>query len=188
MSALVREAIERGGLGGVLAARQAKDFVALAQAEPLLETCDLLVLGALADSIRREELGDEVRIYANTEADPGEAFVFGASERGLALLRRVAIARVTAPVRARVRVDWGSAGLELAQVALGFGASELEGPLANKRGLPIAEDATKKLRGQGMVAVQALARKELAGLIRRAGREPVFVDARAAAQRAEARP
>ncbi len=188
MSALVTSAIERGGLGELLAARRSGDFAALAQAAPLLEACDLLLLGALADLIRREEVGDEVKIYANAEVDHGDASIFGARERGIVLLRRVAIARITGPARARVRVDWGSAGLEIAQVALGFGASELEGPIANKRGLPIAEDATKKLKGQGMVSVQALAKKELAGLIRRAGREPVFASARANVEASEVRP
>lgn len=188
MSALILSAIERGGLGDVLVARRARDFGALTTAITRLEACDLLILGALADVVRREEVGDEVRIYANTEADLGDSLVFGANERGLALLRRVAIARITGPARARVRVDWGSVGLEIAQVALGFGASELEGPIANKRGLPIAEDATKKLKGQGMVAVQALAKAELAGLIRRIGREPVFVSTRTSAESSEARP
>lgn len=188
MSALIQTAIERGGLGDVLAARRARDFAALERAVVRLEASDLLLLGALADVVRREEVGDEVRIYANTEAEPGDALVFGPTERGLALLRRVAMARLTGPLRARVRVDWGSVGLEIAQVALGFGASELEGPIANKRGLPIAEDATKKLKGQGMVSVQALAKKELAGLIRRAGREPVFASARANVEASEVRP
>ena len=44
------------------------------------------------------------------------------------------IARITGPHAARVRVDWSEIGLELAQVALGFGASELVGPIANTPG------------------------------------------------------
>ncbi len=171
---IVLEAIEQAGLGDLLAARRAHDAAALAAATPRLEACDLMVLGALADLVRKEEVGDDVRIFANVDGTGDGVTVFGEGERGLTLLRKVAIARLTKPRAARIRVDWGKTGLEIAQVALGFGASELEGPIANKRGLPIAEDAMKKVKGQGMVAVQALAKKELAGLLRRAGREPIF--------------
>lgn len=175
MSALVLSALARGGLADVLAARRARDFAALAAAQPRLRGADLLLLGALADVVRQEEVGDEVRVLANVQnARDG---VPSHSERGLALLRSVAIERITGPNGVAVRVDWGACGLEIAQVALGFGANELIGPIASKRGLPIADDATKKLKGQGMVAVQLLKTRELAGLLRRAGREPVFVGA-----------
>jgi 2-iminoacetate synthase ThiH len=90
------------------------------------------------------------------------------------MLRKVAIARITGPHAARVRIDWSESGLEVAQVALGFGASELLGPLANRRGLPIADDAVRKVKGQGMVEVQALKKKELATLLALAGRRAVF--------------
>jgi hypothetical protein len=93
-------------------------------------------------------------------------------------LRRVATARITGPLAARVRVDWSEVGLELAQVALGFGASELLGPIANKRGLAIADDATKKVKGEGMVSLQHLKTQELAGLVRRSGRRVVIVGPR----------
>jgi len=175
MSALILSAIEQGGLADVLAARRAKDFEALAAAKARLETADLLLLGALADVVRREEVGDDVKVHANVQT--ARDGVPSHDERGLDLLRAVAIARITGPRAVPVRVDWGVCGLEIAQVALGFGANELIGPIASKRGLPIAEDATKKLKGQGMVAVQLLKTRELAGLLRRAGREPVFVGA-----------
>ena len=81
---------------------------------------------------------------------------------------------------ARVRIDWSECGLELAQVALGFGASELWGRIANRRGLPIAEGATKKVRGEGMVAVAALKKKELKDLLAMAGRTAVFDSAEGA--------
>ncbi len=180
MSALVLSAIEKSGLGAVFGLRKEKNAAALASLVPQLEAADLLVLGALADRIRALEVGDDVRIYANagSGAERGDVIRLGEKGRGLALLRAVAVARITSAPAARVRVDWGAAGLEIAQVALGFGANELEGPLANKRGLPIADDATKKLKGQGMVSVQALARKELEGLLARAGRKALFVDGR----------
>lgn len=189
MSALVISSIERGGLGDVLAARHAKDFTALAAAKKRLEAADLLLLGALADLVRKDEVGNDVRIYANVEAERSDALVFGETERGLPLLRAIAVARITGPLHARIRILYGgdAVGLEIVQIALGFGASELEGRIANKRGLPIADDATKKLKGQGMVAVQALAKKELAGLLRRQGREPVFMESKVATT-SEARP
>ncbi len=68
--------------------------------------------------------------------------------------------------------------MELAQVALGFGASELVGPIANKRGLAIADDAEKKVKGAGMVSVQAMKQQELAGLVRRSGRRVVVIGPR----------
>jgi 2-iminoacetate synthase ThiH len=90
-------------------------------------------------------------------------------------LRAVAIARITGPRAAAVRVDWSEVGIELAQVALGFGANELVGPIANKRGLAIASDATKKVKGEGMVSLQAMKQRELAGLVRRSGRRVVIL-------------
>jgi 2-iminoacetate synthase ThiH len=90
-------------------------------------------------------------------------------------LRAVAVARVTGARAADVRVDWSEIGVELAQVALGFGANEIVGPIANKRGLAIADDATKKVKGEGNVSLQALKQRELAGLVRRSGRRVVVI-------------
>jgi hypothetical protein len=64
----------------------------------------------------------------------------------------------------------------LAQVALGFGASELSGPVVTRRGLPIAEDRTQKVKGAGLVSSQLLKKRELAVLVGMAGREAVFDD------------
>jgi len=83
---------------------------------------------------------------------------------------------VTGPRGARIRVDWTSCGLELAQVALGFGANELAGRIATKRGLAIAEG---ELAGVGkksrLESARVVKQRELAGLVERAGRVPVFV-------------
>ncbi len=77
-----------------------------------------------------------------------------------------------------VRVDWSRCGLELAQVALGFGADELVGRIVNKRGLPLGEGELlgvgKKSRHE---AADLVKRKELAAVVRRAGRVPGFVSA-----------
>ena len=93
---------------------------------------------------------------------------------GFEFLREVAVARITSEPGAPVRIDWDDAGFELAQVALGFGANELWGALANKRGLPILEDETKKVKGEGMVSVQALKKRELEKLLSYVGRKVVF--------------
>jgi 2-iminoacetate synthase ThiH len=215
MSALVERAIADAGLAPALAARRAGLLGAPHLA--LLRAADLLALGALADLVRAEEVGDEVRIYVrDAEGDgavcdeaftiasvpfgpadastfasvpfgPADAFTFpsapfggasgaGPQLTGLELLREVAVARVMGPRGARVRVDWSRCGLELAQVALGFGANELVGRIANKRGLPLAEGERlgvgKKSRH---LPADEVKRRELAGFVQRAGRTPCFV-------------
>jgi 2-iminoacetate synthase ThiH len=181
MSSWVDRAIEDAGLGEIAAARRAGDADRVRLLARQLEKADLLALGALADRVRADEVGDVVRVYANTHAEAASDVVAvtavkGQGARGTDTLRKVAIARIAGPRGARVRIDWGDTGMELAQVALGFGASELVGPIANRRGLPIADDAKKKVKGAGMVAVQALKKKELEELLARAGRTAVFVD------------
>ncbi|HEX3345681.1 MAG TPA: hypothetical protein VHS09_13955, partial [Polyangiaceae bacterium] len=140
MSALVDRALDAAGLSAFLEAR-CTDRLDAGDIERL-HRADLLALGALADRVRASEVGDEVRIFTQTAAEDAGAVVLPrmkADVTGLELLREVAIARITGPRAGRVRVDWTRAGLELAQVALGFGANELCGFIANKRGLPMAE-------------------------------------------------
>ena len=60
--------------------------------------------------------------------------------------------------------------MELAQVALGFGASDLRGPITRKSGLPIYEDEKLKVKGQGMVDLRSIKKREIAALITHAGR------------------
>jgi 2-iminoacetate synthase ThiH len=177
MSVLVERAIDAAGLSGVLAVRRAGT---LSESEiARLRTSDLLALGALADRVRREEVGDQVRIHTPPSEDRTGAIVFPLDDReltGLELLREVAIARIAGPRCAAVRVDWSRCGLELAQVALGFGANELTGQIVSKRGLPIADGA---LAGVGkksrMQSAQVVKKRELSAFVRRAGRVPVFV-------------
>jgi hypothetical protein len=179
MTALVDRAIEAAGFGTLLAVRRAS-----ASLDPYvarLRAADLLILGALADRVRSEEVGAEVRIYTSEPPPDARAAVLprdGETLTGLELLREVAIARITGPRAARVRVDWSRCGLELAQVAIGFGADELIGFIATKRGLPIAEG---EMSGVGKKSKQELAevvkRRELAECVERSGRTPVFVRA-----------
>jgi hypothetical protein len=179
VSVLVDRALDAAGLTTVLLARRAGRVAEVPVAR--LRDADLLALGALADRIRAEEVGDEVRIYLREPPDDDERVVVVPGEAsdatGLELLRDVAIARVLGPRAARVRVDWARCGLELAQVALGFGADELIGRVASKRGLPLAEG---ELLGVGkrsaLLPAEVVKRNELAGFVARAGRKPVMVD------------
>jgi 2-iminoacetate synthase ThiH len=100
--------------------------------------------------------------------------VKGASE--LDVLRAVAVARIAASKGARVGIDWSRHGIELAQVALGFGASELRGAIQRKSGLPILEEESKKVKGQGNVSLASIKRAEIAELVKHAGRRAVFAD------------
>jgi hypothetical protein len=189
MSALVDRAIEAAGLGAVLAARDAaagslgSHPVLLAK----LRAADLLALGALADRVRAAEVGPEVRIYTGPVEDDALVVVLPRDDlSGLDLLREVAIARIMGRRGTRVRIDWTRCGLELAQVALGFGANELAGFIATKRGLPIAPG---ELAGVGKKSarelVEVVKRKELAGCVERGGRVPLFVRADGAVEAVE---
>jgi hypothetical protein len=198
MSKLVDRAIDAAGLGAVLGARRALGPLDAHAAR--LRAADLLALGALADLVRAEEVGTEVRIHAGAPpgGDPSavvaprgdsSVVVLPRDDReitGLDLLREVAVARVTGPRGLHVRIDWDRCGLELAQVALGFGADELVGFIATKRGLPIADG---ELAGVGKKSRRELAqvvkRKELAACVERAGRVAVFVRADGAVETVE---
>jgi 2-iminoacetate synthase ThiH len=180
MSVLVDRAIESAGLSDLL--EMPRDGRISSDLASRLASADLLALGALADRIRQQEVGDEVRVFTgDVSSDPMMGLVLisaGEGEAtGLDLLRKVAVSRATGPRGVNVRVDWTVCGLELAQVTLGFGANELCGRIANKRGLPLAPG---ELSGVGKKSRRELAdrakRAELAGYIQRAGRVPMFID------------
>lgn len=198
MSKLVERAIDAAGLGAVLAAR--RDAASMDAHLARLRAADLLALGALADRVRAEEIGGEVRIFecappsgdecAPPSGDPngrGAVIILprdGEALTGLDLLREVAVARITGPRGAHVRVDWTRCGLELAQVALGFGADELVGFISTKRGLPIVDG---ELVGGGKKTKRELAhvvkRKELTSYVERGGRVAVFIRADGAVEK-----
>jgi 2-iminoacetate synthase ThiH len=191
MSVLVDRAIESAGLSDLLdVSREGRLSPDIASR---LASADLLALGALADRLRQEEVGDEVRVFTGEgSSDRTTGLVLISAEEGavtgLDLLRKVAVSRVTGPRGVNVRVDWTACGLELAQVTLGFGANELSGRIANKRGLPLAPG---ELSGVGKKSRRELAdrakRAELAGYIRRAGRVPVFIGAEGAREGSDGR-
>lgn len=172
MSRFIDKAIERAGLSPIFVLRAAGDLDAVRSLLASAET-DLLVLGALADTIRSKENGDVVRVHPTADASVTWIRRTGAE---LDLLRAVAIARITTERGTKIGVDWSEHGLELAQVALGFGATDLTGPITKKSGTLISADDLKKVKGEGMVASAALKRKEIAALIRSAGRECVMTD------------
>jgi hypothetical protein len=179
MSALVDRAIAAAGLGDVVAARLAGRLSE--EHVRRLREADLLAVGALADRVRAEEAGAEVRIYTcgqQESGDPVAVLPHGDGDMtGLELLREVAVARITGPSAARVRVDWTRCGLELAQVALGFGADELVGHIASKRGLPLAAGELAGFgKKSGLLPAQMVKLRELAAYVTRAGRTPLFVD------------
>lgn len=173
----VEEAIAKAGLLPVLVARRSGDVDTVRASVTTWGAADLLVLGALADSVRTDDVGAVVRIYEGQTEGSDVTWVdlsTGASE--LDFLRAVAIARIAARRGARIGVDWTKCGMELAQVALGFGASELRGPMTRKSGLPILEGEKLKLKGQGMVELRAIKKLEIAALVTHARRTPIFVD------------
>lgn len=178
MTGFLESAIARAGFGTLLSARRRQDLVAVLGEARRLESADLLIVGALADLVRQEEVGDDVHLH-DVRRDDGIVWVdvggVGVGGSDLQVLRAVAMARITGPHRARIGADWGKIGLELAQVALAFGASDLVGPITRKSGLPIYEDETKKVKGEGMVDLRSLKQRELARIVSHAGRTAVFV-------------
>jgi hypothetical protein len=171
MTRLVREKIERAGLLPLLEERADERVPSSVGLWEKLMQVDLLSLGAAADLARRRECGDEARIYipaAPAQSEMLSVFGRGEAARGSSLLRKIAAMRLTAPIGARFVVDFGVLGLELGQVALSFGATDLAGPIASRRGLPMVDaDEPKKL----------VKRREIAGFVERAGYRPVFVAA-----------
>jgi len=175
VTSFVERAIERAGLGGVLPARKRGEPDDLDRVRALLTpTVDLLIVGALADAIRAEECGGLVRVHPTAAPDVQWFEREGRSE--LDLLRAIAVARITSARGAKIGIDWGTQGLEVPQVALGFGVTDLTGPITLKSGDLIDADDLKKVKGKGMVAKTALKRLEIAALIQNAGRSCQFTD------------
>lgn len=182
MTRFVEEAIAKAGLLPVLAARRSGDLETVRTTLTSWGAADLLVLGAVADAVRAEDVGEVVRIHPASHHEGDVAWVDASVHSSeLEFLRAVAVARIAgrgagAGKGARIGVDWSKCGMELAQVALGFGASELRGPITRKSGLPIYADEKTKVKGQGMVELSSIKRQEIASLVTHAGRLPMFID------------
>lgn len=129
---------------------------------------DLLLLGALADKMRAAERGDVVRLFLDPPSD--ETRTFDAADDGHAFLRAVAIARLSGT--GAIRVDARGVGLQLAQVALTFGADEIVVSVREgKRALEVFGGDEASAREK-----EILRERELVGLIRAAGRVARIVD------------
>jgi hypothetical protein len=181
VSRFIEEAIAKAGMAPVLAARRAGDLDTVRSTVTTWGAADLLVLGAVADAVRVEDVGEVVRIHehaSRTNAPTDDITWVDASMHAseLEFLRAVAIARIAGRTGARIGIDWSKCGMELAQVALGFGASEMRGPITRKSGLPIYADEKLKVKGQGMVELASIKRQEIGALVTHAGRLPVFVE------------
>ena len=122
---------------------------------------DLLLLGALADRMRAAERGDVVRLHLDRQSQ--EEVFDNAANDAHAFLRKVATARLT--VGGAIRIDAEAVGLQLAQVALTFGADEIVVPI-EKLSLEVYSEAPSVKTEEKKV----LRERELVGLIRSAGR------------------
>jgi hypothetical protein len=168
----LQKALDRTGLAE-LAERALRGQGLALEDVAALERADLLIVAGLADAVRARHRGDEVRLLSGTAArrepdlvrlhlDAGRAD----GPTGEELLRQVALARLSTPCDRGVAVSYEQIGLELAQVALAFGADALWGDLDNKRTLPLLNGPSAR-------------RTEIEGLIARAGRAAKWVDATA---------
>jgi aminodeoxyfutalosine synthase len=85
---------------------------------------------------------------------------------GLDALRTIAVARLMLDNVPHVKAYWIMLGLKIAQIALHYGADDIDGTVEEEH---ITHDA-------GGATPQGLTTAQLAGLIREAGREPVLRD------------
>ncbi len=176
-SRVLTRAFAEAGVDGFLAARLAGDETPAIRASiaAKLGSLDILVLGALADRVRVAEAkrGDAVRIHVDP---PGRSDAmtlprFDPVAGGQAFLRSVARARIEGAAGAALRVDVDDVGLQLAQVALAYGADELV-YMHSRRGRGLAV-----LGAEGDELAAAVVReRELAALLSAIGRPPRFVE------------
>jgi hypothetical protein len=169
---LAQSAIERAGLAD-LVSRCIEGTDVPRSTLSIPPDVDVLALGAAADAVRAAHVGDEVHVHT-TRPTPSDLLIVlshatvpeAARENATTLLRHLAMTRLSAPRGARICLDFGDFGIEIAQVALSFGVTDIVGPMKGARSLPTLSDAAKPL----------VKRAEIAGYITRAKRTSVFVD------------
>jgi hypothetical protein len=132
-----------------------------------LEDLDLLVLGALADRVRQAERGDAVKIHIDKPTDDVRTFT-SVDGHAHALLKKIAITRL-AGEKGPIRVDAEAVGLQIAQVALTFGADEIVVPVHRMLEVYGERDAPKDDKS-------ILREREICGLVTAAGRVPRIVE------------
>jgi hypothetical protein len=168
MGSMLTRAIDEAGFSETR--RRILDGQAVSTAElERLRQADLLVVAGLADLVREQFRGDEVRLIANTSTprDPALCVFRGAADSGEGgttgadVLRSIALTRLQIPTEQALAVSLDDLGVELAQTALVFGADVLFGDLGGKRTLPLIDGPDAR-------------RTELTGLIERSGRRVVF--------------
>jgi hypothetical protein len=163
MGRILDRALEQAGISDL--AERVLQGRGLADADLIrLRAADVLVLAGLADAVRERFHGEDVRVLGIAAAlrDP-ELLRLGFEDggeparTGQELLIEVALARLATPGRRRIGVRVDEIGLQLAQVALTFGADVLFGELGGDRILPLLDGPQAR-------------RAELDALIERAGR------------------
>jgi 2-iminoacetate synthase ThiH len=175
MGGILDRAFAQAGLGDLV--ERALHGKGLGDADlSRMRGADVLLLAGLADAVRQRFHGDEVRVLSSEAAcrDPEllrVALDGGGSgggqdgvedgKTGQELLAQVALARLATPGKKSVGIGVEQIGLQLAQVALAFGANVLLCELQSQRTLPLLD---------GPVARRA----EIGGLIARTGRTARF--------------
>jgi 2-iminoacetate synthase ThiH len=167
MGTMLTRAIDEAGFAGVRDRVLAGEALSPSELERLRDA-DLLVVAGLADLVRKQFRGDDVRLIANaaTPRDPALCVFAAATESagdvtGADLLRKIALTRLRISSDQALAVSLDELGVELAQTALVFGADVLFGDLGGKRTLPLVDGPDAR-------------RTELTGLIERSGRRVVF--------------
>jgi hypothetical protein len=167
MGRVFSKAIEAAGLAECQAAALLGAGLPAAQIERL-RGADLLLVAGLADLVRSQFRGDDVRIVPKARLREPTSVSFDAATSqdgptGADVLREIALLRLATPADQSVAVSFDALGLELAQTALLFGADTLFGELAGKRTLPLLDGPAAR-------------RREIAGLVERSGRRARFAD------------
>lgn len=173
MAGILNRALQQAGLSAIAARVLRGDGLADADLQAV-HAADVLLLAGLADAVRVQFHGDEVRVLPRQVALREPELVrlgcdVAGELTGQELLQRVALCRLTTPGAQSIAVDVEQYGLQLAQVALSFGANALFGEFGNTRGLALLDGPQAR-------------KTELAGLIARAGRRARFDEARGAVQ------
>lgn len=168
MGSMLTRAIEEAGFSEARDRVLAGETLSSTELERL-RSADLLVVAGLADLVRKQFRGDEVRLIANSNVGDPSLCVYEAAAdsgestgtTGAELLRDIALTRLQIPRDRALAVSLDQLGVELAQTALVFGADVLFGDLGGKRTLPLIDGPAAR-------------RAELTGLIERSGRRVVF--------------
>jgi 2-iminoacetate synthase ThiH len=171
MGRIWQQAMERAGLGEIAERALTGSGLDAADLERL-RSSELLLVGSLADAVRKKHRGAEVRVLTPERARQERGLLrvepaLGATGlTGEEALREVALARLAHSATRSIGVSFDDIGLHLAQVALIFGADLWWGELGGKRTLPLLDGAAAR-------------RREIEGLLSRAGRSVRWDEAEA---------